>query len=305
MYRDTYFIIGFTTGVVVSSYLFALLYVQTRKPSRTNGHASTHDRVQTVAEKLGQQFNVSTKTLQSLTMHLVQEYRKGLAYPNQTLKMLPSFVTKMPQGTEVATVLALDMGGSNFRVLLVHFEGAGRIRTKQRKFTLTDDLKCVQGVDLFDFFAECIAGFLKDEGLPTGPHKLGFTFSFPVLQKSINSGTLITWAKGFANNGVIDRDVVELLSDALKRKSLDIKVSALVNDTVGTLVTHAYKDPQTYVGVILGTGTNAAYVEKAANVAKWPLDSGDIIINTEWGAYNDLSVLPLNKYDKMLGIYID
>jgi hexokinase len=61
-------------------------------------------------------------------------------------------------------------------------------------------------------------------------------------------------------------------------------VTALVNDTVGTLISHAYTDPQTYVGVILGTGTNAAYVEKVENIPKWkggPVDSGLMVINTE------------------------
>ena len=31
----------------------------------------------------------------------------------------------------------------------------------------------------------------------------------------------------------------------------------------------AYRRPDTAMGVILGTGTNACYVEKTANVTKW------------------------------------
>jgi hexokinase len=34
-------------------------------------------------------------------------------------------------------------------------------------------------------------------------------------------------------------------------------------------MSHAYVDPETYMGVILGTGTNAAYVEKIENIPKW------------------------------------
>ncbi len=61
-------------------------------------------------------------------------------------------------------------------------------------------------------------------------------------------------------------------------------MTALVNDTVGTLVAHAYKDPNTLVGVILGTGTNAAYVEKIENIKKWkgPIpESKKMIVNSE------------------------
>lgn len=76
----------------------------------------------------------------------------------------------------------------------------------------------------------------------------------------------------------------------------------MVNDTVGTLIAHSYSDPQTYIGVILGTGTNAAYVENCQNVKKIQSGSksGLIVINTEWGNYNEISLLPHTKWDKKL-----
>jgi len=39
-------------------------------------------------------------------------------------------------------------------------------------------------------------------------------------------------------------------------------VVALANDTVGTLFARCYQEAQCYIGVILGTGTNAAYIER-------------------------------------------
>ena len=85
-----------------------------------------------------------------------------------------------------------------------------------------------------------------------------------------------------------------------------MNVVALVNDTVGTLIAHSYQDPETYIGVILGTGSNAAYVEKIENVRKWTHDrpeSGEMIINIEWGAFdNKKTVLPLTKYDTMVDL---
>ena len=47
-----------------------------------------------------------------------------------------------------------------------------------------------------------------------------------------------------------------------------------------------YIDPQTTIGVIIGTGTNASYVEKADKVVKWQprerLDPNtDTVINIE------------------------
>lgn len=41
---------------------------------------------------------------------------------------------------------------------------------------------------------------------------MGFCFSFAVEQAALNSGKLLVWTKGFNVEGVIGRDVVQLLS---------------------------------------------------------------------------------------------
>ncbi|EYB87496.1 hypothetical protein Y032_0261g539 [Ancylostoma ceylanicum] len=43
--------------------------------------------------------------------------------PNVGLKMIPSYVRAIPNGTEVGDFLALDLGGTNFRVLLIKLKG--------------------------------------------------------------------------------------------------------------------------------------------------------------------------------------
>nr|KAJ3414653.1 hexokinase A [Polyrhizophydium stewartii] len=240
---------------------------------------------------------------------------RGLAAPNQTLKMIPSFVVNLPKGSETGTYLALDLGGSNFRVCEVTLEGAGssgavsNVRMRQRKYVVSDDLKTGRGTDLFDFFADCVREFLVENGIhATDPaHNelvLGFTFSFPCSQTAINKGALMHWTKGFTASGVEGQDPVQLLQDAFHRKQLRVRVASLVNDTVGTLVAHAYQDPSTHLGIILGTGTNAAYVERIDRIPKWdgPIPaSGKMIVNTEWGAFDQEGVvLPLTSYDSVL-----
>lgn len=104
---------------------------------------------------------------------------------------------------------------------------------------------------------------------------------------------------------VVGKDVVELLSDAIERKGMGyIKVTALVNDTVGTLLASIYKDQHTLMSVILGTGTNAAFVADSKSVLKWqgPTPaSGKLIINTEWGAFDDeKQILPFTVFDELV-----
>ena len=86
--------------------------------------------------------------------------------------------------------------------------------------------------------------------------------------------------------GVVGNDVAAMLQAALVERGLDVTVAALVNDTVGTLMAKAYTEPRCRIGVILGTGTNGAYVERTAAIPKWtgPRD-GFMIINMEWGGF--------------------
>ena len=196
--------------------------------------------------------------------------------------------------------------GTNFRVCEVYLEGQCSVRLRQKKFTIPESCKNAEGEVLFDFLADSVESFLKDSGVVPAQQKLelGFTFSFPVEQTAINAGNLLVWSKGFNCSNTVGKDVVEMLNQAFIRKGLNVKVTALVNDTVGTLISHAYNDPQTLVGVILGTGTNAAYVEKIENVKKWKgaiPASGEMIINCEWGAYDEEKVmLPVTQYDNKL-----
>ncbi|KAI8817341.1 hexokinase-domain-containing protein [Fimicolochytrium jonesii] len=253
--------------------------------------------------QLEREFTVPPHRLQTMVRHLVNEMKKGLDADGHTLKMIPSYVVARPKGQETGSYLALDFGGSNFRVCLVELRGNGQSRVRQSKHSISDELKKGKGEALFDFFAKCIGEFLISIGQDVlEPRNIGFTFSFPVQQTALNHGALMHWNKGFECSGVEGQDVVGLLNKSLRKANYKLTVTALVNDTVGTLISHAYRDPQTFVGVILGTGTNAAYVEKMEYIKKWKgkKTTGEMVINTEWGAYDEQSVLPLTSWDRML-----
>ncbi len=67
-------------------------------------------------------------------------------------------------------------------------------------------------------------------------------------------------------------------------------VVALVNDTTGTQLAVGIRDPECHVGLILGTGTNACYMENLDAVPKYAGDRSrysQVVINSEWGAFGD------------------
>lgn len=154
---------------------------------------------------------------------------KGLsADPNiraeSPIKMLPTFVRAIPNGTELGDFLALDLGGTNFRVLIVQILN-GKVEMDSDVFPLDKTIMTSDAVTLFDYIADCIMLFVKKKGLKDKTLPLGFTFSFPVEQFSLVSGNLIRWTKGFSAVGVEDEDVVRLLKDALARKKVHSRIS--------------------------------------------------------------------------------
>ena len=119
-----------------------------------------------------------------------------------------------------------------------------------------------QGQDLFDLIAECMSDFIHRKGFQNQKIYCGFTFSFPVDQTSIKSASLIQWTKGFCAEGVEGQDVVAMLEKALSdRGDIDCEILAVLNDTVGTMMSCAFEDQSTEIGLIAGTGSNACYFE--------------------------------------------
>lgn len=247
--------------------------------------------------RLRDEFTLSRDRLLAIMNHFLSEMEAGLAGTPSSIRMIPSFVTEVPTGVETGTIWAVDMGGSNLRVVEVLLRGGGVIEQgRQIKREIPLALMHAPAPALFDF----VAAQLKEAGCADGD-TTGFTFSFPVAQTAVNAGRLIAWTKGFSNAGAVDADVMALFSDACARQGVRPNLTALVNDTVGTLMSRAYSDPLCSVGVILGTGTNAAYVERTARISKWQGAITDrMLINMEWGAFGSgtaFSMLPFHAAD--------
>ncbi|XP_050940849.1 hexokinase-1 isoform X2 [Cucumis melo] len=238
------------------------------------------------------------------------EMHAGLASEGGSkLKMLISYVDNLPTGDEKGLFYALDLGGTNFRVLRVQLGGKENRVVKQEfeEVSIPPHLMVGSSEALFDFIAQALAKFVAEEGegfhpAPGRQRELGFTFSFPVRQTSISSGTLIKWTKGFSIEDTVGEDVVGELTKAMEKLKLDMRVTALVIDTIGTLAGGRYHDNDVIAAVILGTGTNAAYVERAHAIPKWHgllPKSGEMVINMEWGNFRS-SHLSLTEYDHAL-----
>ncbi|GAW27190.1 putative glucokinase [Rosellinia necatrix] len=276
------------------------------------------------------QFDYTDDDVNRGVLEFLRQMNEGLQTDGTSVSQIPTYVTGVPNGTEKGLYMAVDLGGTNFRVCSVHLNGDTTFNLTYTKVAIPKELMVAKtSKELFGFLAKQIELFLKthhedhfeayvrrrksaeasegyeDESI----FRLGFTFSFPVQQYGINKGSLIRWTKGFDIADTIGKDVCALLQDEIDLLHLPVRVAALVNDTVGTLMARSYTSPgktTTLIGAIFGTGTNGAYVEKLANLQKsvdgqYDKSTGEMIINTEWGSFdNQLNVLPNTPYDAEL-----
>ncbi|XP_064320736.1 hexokinase HKDC1 isoform X3 [Phalacrocorax carbo] len=251
-------------------------------------------------------FLLSLDALREVKKKMRTELEYGLKRETQasaTVKMLPTYVCGTPDGTEKGKFLALDLGGTNFRVLLVKIR-SGRRRSVQmynKIFAIPLEIMQGTGEELFDHIVQCIADFLEYMGIKGARLPLGFTFSFPCRQASIDKGTLVGWTKGFKATDCEGEDVVDMLREAIRRRNeFDLDIVAVVNDTVGTMMTCGYEDPNCEIGLIAGTGSNVCYMEDMKNIEIVEGNEGKMCINTEWGGFGDNGCIDniRTKYDK-------
>lgn len=228
-------------------------------------------------------------------------------HANSSVKCYPTYVRFLPTGQEAGRFLALDLGGTNFRVLLIEIGENQKFIMEFEAYPIPKDVMIGTGTQLFDHIAECVVDFVKAKNLHDEHLPLGFTFSFPTRQEGLTRGILTQWTKGFDCSGVVGQDVVTLLKEAIDRHPSEVKIDicAILNDTTGCLMSCAWKEPRCRIGLILGTGTNACYIEKieAIETLEDCCQSGappTMIINTEWGAFGDKKELDFirTKWDE-------
>ncbi|KAI1472437.1 uncharacterized protein F4812DRAFT_448999 [Daldinia caldariorum] len=278
-------------------------------------------------KRITAQFEYTDEDVNKGVKEFLRQMDEGLEREGTSLSQIPTYVTSVPNGTEKGLYLAVDLGGTNFRVCSVHLNGDTTFNLTYSKVAIPKELMVAKKAShLFAFLAKQIELFLRKHhedhfeahirrrqtvSTPEGYRdeqifRLGFTFSFPVQQYGINKGTLMRWTKGFDIPDAVGKDVCALLQQEIDLLRLPVKVAALVNDTVGTLMARSYTSPgktSTLLGAIFGTGTNGAYVEKVSNIKK-PVKGGYdkttdlMVINTEWGSFdNQMNVLPNTSYD--------
>ncbi|KAI8074881.1 hypothetical protein BC940DRAFT_286860 [Gongronella butleri] len=265
-------------------------------------------------------------------------------YRRNDLKMIPSYVTGHPTGNEKGTYLALEISGVDIYVCQVKLKGeGGKLAINQYQYKIPDHLTAGDDIGvLFDYIADCVADFQRRVGSTSssnGAHhhhagtpaaisssssvpdhhqqdQLGAPRSYTMAisiglalrQTGLNRGSIVALEHGFEFSNAIGCDVVEALHEKFQAKGLPIKIVALANDSVCTLLAHAYQHPSTRIGIVHAAGTNCAYYDKVSNMTGLLAQHEgpelniheEMIINTEWCNFGTKHHLPMTPFDQQL-----
>ena len=215
---------------------------------------------------------------------LLSEMEAGLAGEKSSLLMIPAYLGvegRLPRGK---TAAVLDAGGTNFRGGLVTVPPAVSGRRNQ---PMPGTRGAVGEEDFYAAFAGELRRLMPEATVPVA----GWCFSYPAEATADLDARLLRWTKGIDCPAIVG----EYVGRELARRA-GVAGVAVVNDTVATLLAAKACEGErlysSYIGFILGTGTNTAYVEKNRNISKLPgLDpEGSMIINAEVGAFDKLAV---------------
>jgi len=212
------------------------------------------------------------------------EMMAGLEGRESSLAMIPTYIEAENSFLTDIPALAIDAGGTNFRTALISVSRDGTIETGNVAHHRMPGLE--KETSAREFFG-IMAGYIRP--LAEKSERIGFCFSYPTEIFPDRDGRLIHMTKEIKAPEVVGKRIGKNLLEMLGTPG---KKLVLLNDTVATLMAGKSlsfnRSYGSFIGFILGTGTNTAYIEKNINILKNKnLDpTRSQIINIESGNFN-------------------
>lgn len=231
---------------------------------------------------------------------LVESMKDGLSGRPSSLMMIPSFITVDGAFSMEKEVLVMDAGGTNFRIATAGKREDGSIRLSHfRRYPMPG----TKGRISIDAFFESLAGHIEEILKVADIDSAGFCFSYVADILPNGEGRLHGFYKEVEIEGAGGQLIGEGINRVLSSRGRKPLRFVLLNDTVATLLSgmlRAQQEYAGYIGYILGTGTNACYLERCENIVKneaAAVRSGRMAVNMESGIYTGFE---LGEFDAEL-----
>lgn len=208
----------------------------------------------------------------------VREMEKGLK-EKAMFPMVPTYVHGDICVVTGKKALAVDVGGTNLRLGLVGVDSIGRLRTYGLEKAQLPGLKGpVSAEAFFGALADSIAPYLKSTDM------ISFSFAHEIKHTPDLDGHVIALSKELTVTGIEGESLGENLKKALAERGAAGAKVIVINDTVGVACSMACRSGEydSFIGLVMGTGTNTSYIEESENIIKInDAPSSSMFINVE------------------------
>jgi hexokinase len=227
----------------------------------------------------------------ALVSAFLKEMEAGLKGENSSLAMIPTYVSPSGELKRDTPVSVLDAGGTNLRGATVCFPaGSAEARIEHKE---KGEMPGTSAYVSPDEFYRTFAAHLERTKPYAADSAVGFCFSYACEAASDGDARLLHWTKQIQAPEIVGQWIG---SELKKRLSFEPAKLLVLNDTVTTLLAgKACEKPgerfSAYIGFILGTGTNVAYVQKTDGIGKLPAGDypAEMIINSESGGFSKIA----------------
>lgn len=232
-------------------------------------------------------FELSTVQLKEIALDLKDKVEKGLQSDNTEILCLSTYVYPPKEGVEGKSVV-LDLGGTNYRTAKVEIQGGETIITPKSGWEKDLSVMKTPGYTKEQLFAEQ-ANLINKIELPDDS-AIGYCFSYPAKCETDGDATLLRWTKGVNIDKMVGKPIGKDLLDYLNdRNKVQFKSIKVINDTVASLLAGLSRKDKcdAYIGLIVGTGTNMAFLARENKIAKLnkPDSQNMIPVNLESGNF--------------------
>lgn len=231
----------------------------------------------------------------------VKQMEAGLTNNPASLKMIPSYIEDNDRIIEPGNVIVIDAGGTNLRLALVSVNKDKFTITYYEQYAMPGTNGKIQKQEFF----ETLVAYLKP--IINESDTIGFCFSYPAQIQPDKDGLVLGFNKGVEIEGMEQVFLQKTLNEYLTSTGYKEKQIIVLNDTVATLlggkVANLQAKYDTYIGFILGTGTNTCYFEENHKILKDAYlrnKNGRSIINLESGGYDGIF---MSDFDETLQIH--
>ncbi|KAL3640369.1 hypothetical protein CASFOL_015337 [Castilleja foliolosa] len=227
---------------------------------------------------------------------------------NSLCKLVSNLAAPLPTGEEKGTFYGINLRGTDVVILRARLEGKNESVSELRRQEIEIPSSIMGSTkELCNFVALELAKFISlhsetDSDKSSKRPTLGFTISYPSDQSPSSSGIHLKWHNLLVDD-TVGKEFENDINVALEKHGVDMRVFAVVKDTIGHLAGGQYYNKESVAAVSLGTGTDVAYIQSPQHTPRNNNISTNStethVFNMQWGNFSSTH-LPLTEYDVAL-----